>query len=177
MGIFSIFQIEKNCDFCGNSFVSNRCNNRHFCSNKCRLSNLHQKHVKPKTGEIKNCLTCAKEFYVQKFRTKDKTRGKFCSVECYAKNKEITSRGDGNNQYIDGRSALTKNLYRTIEWRKLRVEIYKRDNFNCKVCHKHGGRLVAHHLIPAGICSDFYNPENLITVCHRCHELIHGKGV
>ena len=56
-------------------------------------------------------------------------------------------------------------------WRRLRLEILKRDNWTCQKCHQHGGRLEVHHtkrLADSGhlITSD---PEGLITYCVKCH--------
>ena len=56
-----------------------------------------------------------------------------------------------------------------------RREVYKRDGWRCALCDSTDG-IQIHHVIPRGEGgSDF--PENLITLCWRCHALAHGKKV
>ena len=53
--------------------------------------------------------------------------------------------------------------------------VYKRDGWRCALCDSTDG-IQIHHVIPRGEGgSDF--PENLITLCWRCHALAHGKKV
>ena len=104
-------------------------------------------------------------------------KGKFCSRDCYAKDKSNKFKGDKNPAYKDGRTKRhQKAFYLSIEWRKLRKEIYKRDKYNCKKCKKHGGELAAHHIIPVGLCKDPLDSLNIITVCRKCHISIHRKN-
>ena len=60
-------------------------------------------------------------------------------------------------------------------WQKTRDFIVKRDRFLCRKCLKSGifvsGDLQVHHIIP--LAADFSrrcDPENLITLCPKCHE-------
>lgn len=56
-----------------------------------------------------------------------------------------------------------------------RKEVYRRDGYRCALCDSTDG-IQIHHVIPRGWGgSDF--PENLITLCWRCHALVHGKKV
>lgn len=56
-----------------------------------------------------------------------------------------------------------------------RKEVYRRDGFRCALCDSTDG-IQVHHVIPRGEGgSDF--PENLITLCWRCHALAHGHKV
>ena len=58
---------------------------------------------------------------------------------------------------------------------KVRRGVYKRDGWRCALCDSTDG-IQIHHVIPRGEGgSDF--PENLITLCWRCHALAHGKKV
>ena len=164
------------CEECGKEFIAYECQNRKFCSNVCRLTKLHRDTPEKRlTGKNEICLQCGKEFYVSKWR-KQATRGKYCSRECYAKSKSISFKGKGNPQYKDGRVKLYGKIYLQIEWRKLRKEIYKRDNWTCKDCNKKGGELHTHHIISIGECQDPFNEENLITLCRKCHIKRHHGG-
>lgn len=56
------------------------------------------------------------------------------------------------------------------KWKRIRKEIYKRDNWLCKVCHKHvtTGDIACHHKVPWRITKDD-RQENLVTLCKSCH--------
>ena len=63
----------------------------------------------------------------------------------------------------------------SLQWQKMRDFIVKRDHFLCKICLKNGiftsGDLQVHHIIP--LAADFSkrcDPDNLITLCPKCHE-------
>lgn len=53
-------------------------------------------------------------------------------------------------------------------WRKLRKEVFARDNFTCKYCAKIGGILEVDHVVPLsrGGTNDI---ENLATSCRNCN--------
>ena len=56
-----------------------------------------------------------------------------------------------------------------------RREVYRRDGWRCALCDSTDG-LQIHHAVPRGEGgSDF--PENLISLCWRCHALAHGTDV
>src|SRR5665811_2000048 len=143
------------CAECKKYFLGWECQKRKYCSNECRLKVLHRETPnKRRTGKFDVCEYCKENFYVAKWRTKS-NRGKYCSQECYWNDKKIKSLGEGNSQYIDGRTKeYSKAFYLSIEWRNLRKEIYERDNWECQKCGKHGGRLHAHHKIRVGECKD-----------------------
>lgn len=53
-----------------------------------------------------------------------------------------------------------------------RREVYRRDGWRCALCDD-TRRLQIHHVVPRSQGgSDF--PENLITLCMRCHAAAHG---
>lgn len=56
------------------------------------------------------------------------------------------------------------------EWQKLAQEIRKRDKFICQYCGKKRSTSV-HHIIPRRIKIDNH-PDNLITLCKKCHPTI-----
>lgn len=66
-------------------------------------------------------------------------------------------------------------------WDSLARQTNKRDNWTCQKCSAQGGpygnaKLAAHHMIPksSGGSDDV---DNLITVCHSCHEEEHGHSI
>ena len=84
--------------------------------------------------------------------------------------------------------------YDSRRWRRLREWALMRDHYECQACIKRiadavrdGKELspkdrrirhatIVHHIIEARVDpSRFYDPDNLISVCHRCHDHIHGR--
>ena len=65
-------------------------------------------------------------------------------------------------------------------WNRLRHYIFKRDHYICQICGRKCDSLTksrrphCHHIIPISEGGSSH-PSNLITVCERCHKLIHNK--
>jgi len=59
-------------------------------------------------------------------------------------------------------------------WRRIRLQVFKRDGFRCTKCRK-TGRLECHHIVPLEKGGAPLDPENLTTLCRSCHILIHRK--
>jgi 5-methylcytosine-specific restriction endonuclease McrA len=63
------------------------------------------------------------------------------------------------------------------DWPKLRVRVYRRDDYQCQSCGAEGGNksdneLHAHHIVP--ISDDgTHNISNLLTLCKECHSKVH----
>lgn len=63
-------------------------------------------------------------------------------------------------------------------WDRLARQTKERDNWTCQHCGKQGGplgsaELHAHHRIPRSEGGDD-TLDNLVTLCHSCHEDVHG---
>ena len=54
----------------------------------------------------------------------------------------------------------------------VRKAVYKRDGYRCALCDSQTG-LQIHHVVPRSHGGTSY-PHNLITLCWRCHNAIHG---
>lgn len=73
-------------------------------------------------------------------------------------------------------------VYNNPQWSKIRLEAIKRANRLCEVC-KAQGRLRAgnevHHIVKVanGNNNTYYDLDNLICVCTRCHRAIEGVNV
>jgi len=69
------------------------------------------------------------------------------------------------------------NLYSTARWQKLRMSIIARDAAVCQMCRcltttgRHDPRSaeVDHKLPHKGDAKLFFDPENVWTLCKRCH--------
>ncbi len=59
-----------------------------------------------------------------------------------------------------------------FNWRDI---IFKRDNFECRICKKESnGDLNAHHILSFAVYPDIrFDKNNGITVCQKCHKLLH----
>jgi len=67
------------------------------------------------------------------------------------------------------------------DWNKRRKKVYRRDDHKCQKCGRKGGRkgsaqLHAHHITPVSEGGS-HKYSNLMTVCHSCHEDIHGHRI
>lgn len=58
-------------------------------------------------------------------------------------------------------------------WQKKRLEIFKRDNFECLNCHE-PNQISVHHLhYENGVKPWEYDNDSLVTLCDRCHDILH----
>ncbi len=156
-----IEKIKVICKYCGNRFMGHKKNV--YCSRNCgRLYNLGKTNKKyiPRRKNLlnKQCKNCEKEYLGLKFQ-------KYCSEECCKQfNKEqyrkITLGIIEPKQNISG------------GFLKLRFEIFKRDNFQCKYCGRtprfDNCKLVIDHIIPRNLGGG-NTSDNLITSCHECN--------
>lgn len=67
------------------------------------------------------------------------------------------------------------------DWDQRRREVYERDDYTCGNCGRRGGphgdaQLHAHHVVSVSKGGS-HDLSNLTTVCHSCHETIHGHGI
>lgn len=66
-------------------------------------------------------------------------------------------------------------------WRQLRGDCLRRDNYTCQRCHMYyppplDNKLQAHHIVPLSKIGERGNTlSNLTTLCHSCHDKTHGK--
>ena len=94
-------------------------------------------------------------------------------VESQKKHKEWLE----NHKKKPFENAARTNNYNNAQWRNLRKEVLKRDNNKCQQCGataaESGHPLEIHHVIPPkGNKELFYDINNCITLCKRCHAII-----
>ena len=57
-----------------------------------------------------------------------------------------------------------------------RKDIFERDDYICQLCHKRGGKLTIHHIIPYWYKQENHDClTNLVTLCRDCHYQVNGK--
>ena len=76
-------------------------------------------------------------------------------------------------------------LYHTREWKKKREQIIKRDHYECQRCIGKFGKVkriritradTVHHIQTLEARPDLMmDDNNLISLCHNCHDFIHGR--
>lgn len=157
-----------NCKQC-----NQRHNNKTFCSHKCRnawttINNRTNNPVwdKDTLEKMRASLTGKK----QSQETKDRRSKKL--KQYYASNPEAKER-------------LAKNVWDKYTskiagtgWAKISLRIRERDHFTCQICGANNNLMVHHKDWRGkrrGVPTSEWNnkDDNLITLCHKCHNGIH----
>lgn len=137
--------------------------------------------------EKKKCPICSSLFYPCY-----KTRV-YCSRECSQKHlKEIAAKGNPLFKPQKGRKrpeisgplhpnwkgGITKErdlLKGSMEYREWQCAVFKRDNWECQKCNKHGGTLTAHHIRNFADNKELrFALSNGVTMCPECHNRFHA---
>lgn len=61
-------------------------------------------------------------------------------------------------------------------WNSIRKDILERDGYQCTECGTSKEQLHVHHITPVSEGGS-HSPKNLRTLCHSCHEDIHGHRI
>ena len=74
-----------------------------------------------------------------------------------------------------GISSEDKKVRQTLEYEIWRQEVYKKDNWTCRLCGKKCKKdIIAHHLkLFSGFSELRFSVDNGITLCRSCHKKIH----
>jgi len=103
---------------------------------------------------------------------------------CHLKNRI----GNKSSNWKGGATEFKRLIRESHLYEKWRTQIFKRDNYTCKICNKIGGKLCVHHKIPfssiikifnikssenALKCTLLWEPSWGITLCQKCHRKIH----
>lgn len=75
---------------------------------------------------------------------------------------------------------MNNSFYKRKAWRVKRVNILKRDNYECRECARYGKRVDAttvHHIYPYQEYPQLaLESDNLVSLCCKCHELMHDRS-
>jgi 5-methylcytosine-specific restriction endonuclease McrA len=149
----------------------------HSCSTKCQsvAKKIYQKEAAlPQVKKVKvKCLVCKKDILVHGYRKKT---AKFCNLICRGR----YFNGDRSPQWRGGvtpKNIIIRNSFKMKQWR---ADVFKRDDFTCVLCGKHGDRLNADHIKPFSrfpdLRFDVSNGRTLCVPCHRKTETWGGKS-
>ena len=68
-------------------------------------------------------------------------------------------------------------FYKDKRWGKKRVNVLRRDTYECRECKRYGKATLAtmvHHINPLETHSHLaLDSHNLLSLCNRCHESMH----
>lgn len=138
----------------------------YFEEQGCQLLSTEYKKA---VSSLKYIARCGHENTINfsKFRTEG--QGRLCRA-CGRPKKE--DHFNYNPNKTDEERILNRDYYAIIEWR---MNVYKRDNYTCRVCgDDKGNNLNAHHL--NGYNWDIENRTNVdngVTLCDVCHNNLH----
>ena len=84
---------------------------------------------------------------------------------------------------IDGNKIIIKDINVDTErnrdcntYREWRTNVFARDRYTCKKCNEKGVKIEAHHIKPWSKYPELrLDLENGITLCKKCHKIIHSK--
>jgi len=93
---------------------------------------------------------------------------------------DTTIKGENHHNWKGGITKEHNKLRGSLEYILWRNEVYKRDEWKCRICNKHcqKGDIVAHHLKKF---SDYlelrFIIENGMTLCRKCHMEIEHPNI
>lgn len=146
------------------------------CSRKCRA--VLQRDIlidgfnrKPKRAPVRACLICGSTF--QKPPSQDSL---YCSFKCERSKpgKWDYLKGSKHYNWKGGITPKNQKLRQSVEARRWTRNVFKSDNFTCRMCGHRGKGLEAHHRRSwADFPSLRFDEANGATLCKVCHEFIH----
>lgn len=151
------------CKNCGKSFIGKK--NQEFCCIECK-NKTHSENLK---GD--------KNPFFGKKHSKETKKKMSENHADFTKEKHPRWKSDMTQEEREIRDTFKRV---NNEYKKWRIEVYKRDNYTCKCCGQTKGGLNAHHLNGYdNFKSQRYDVNNGVTLCKDCHKEFHkiyGKG-
>ena len=95
---------------------------------------------------------------------------RFSCWECRNENISKLKLGENNIFWRGGVCGENDRLRHSAKYKQWRTSVYKRDNYTCQCCGKHGV-LNAHHLVSFSDYAELrYDINNGLTLCEQCHD-------
>jgi hypothetical protein len=77
-----------------------------------------------------------------------------------------------------GTRAMLAGIRNSIDGKLWREEVFKKDNYICRMCGKRGGYIHAHHIMKFSEYPEFrFEVGNGMTLCIECHRLVHKNKI
>ncbi|MCU4925210.1 HNH endonuclease [Halobacteria archaeon AArc-dxtr1] len=123
-----------------------------------------------------NCRHCAAVLEIRPSRIESRTRGVFCSLECYGGWLSANVVGPDHHQWEGGPIEYGR------EWWRIRRQALERDGYECQECgagpDELGRNPDVHHQTPVrsfGEPEDAHTLDNVISLCRPCHRRAESK--
>ncbi len=167
----------KICLFCKNEFYccKSHLETRKYCSDKCwklDWENWNKNRIEKTTNYFRNNPEALIKRGVAIRLNHVGSTGKHWKLSEETKKKQSLAQSKENNpMWKGGLTELNWGFYRSVEYKKWRDNIIKRDNNKCSQCGS-VENLEAHHIKPRSIFPELsLISENGITLCHDCHKM------
>lgn len=156
----------KKCILCGKEFRAIKDTKEYkqkYCSKECWS---HRAQIRI------TCKYCGKEIITTKSRNK-----KYCNIECRNNDYKERLKGETSPAWKGGKTSIVKRRKSSIEYKKFRDKIFKRDNYRCQACGEKTRTLEVHHIKEQSKYPELMlDPNNVITLCHACHKETDNYG-
>lgn len=137
----------KNLTLISESYKNNRTELEFYC-------NKHSEEIQTATyyavckSEISSCRYCIGEYHSER------------------------QQGENSHRWKGGKRSEAQALRETLEYKRWRESVFKRDNYTCQKCLEcKSGRLQAHHIYPFSLYEELrHELDNGITLCIDCHD-------
>ena len=85
--------------------------------------------------------------------------------------------GANSPNWKNGITVKGEILRKSLKYKKWRLSVYQRDNFQCQECkEKRSNQLQAHHVFPRrDFPEKIFDINNGVTLCEKCHRETFGK--
>jgi len=172
-------KIKRGCIICGKIFYVDKNivlkGNGRFCSLSCAGKRDYGHHPFAPQKEL-YCVVCGKTFYDYVSRlTKDKTRGKCCSIKCRVKYTQKRISGKLCYRWKGGITSKNKLIRSQMKTRNWSRKVKERDNYTCQKCGIRSSKgvkvyLHSHHVKPFALYPKLrFTISNGQTLCNNCH--------
>lgn len=180
-------ELKKECIICHTVFlISSRLSlkdreKRKSCSLTCG-------NQAKRVSNFKYCEFCGKEFEARLINGNSVPKKRFCSIDCRKKRPlseehkakiGLSRSGEKCNWWKGGIwNSQPQKDRKTVKYRRLRKEIFIRDDYTCQICKQKGGELNIDHIKPYSKYPDLrYEKTNLRVLCVPCHKQTPTFGV
>lgn len=86
------------------------------------------------------------------------------------------SKGESHWNWKGGITSTKKKIFRSLEYKLWRIEVFERDNYTCQECGKVGGKIQADHIKRwADFPEVVFDLKNGQTLCIDCHRIKTGN--
>lgn len=188
-------KIKRFCGICGTLLTFRNMRDikrKKYCSNKCRLVNLHSPEFNQRKSEMQKGKPHPhkgnkfKKGHHFSYETRQKISKALTGRKFSLKHRKNLSKARRGNPGMRGVNHWAwkggiKPYHRRIQnwavYKEWRLSVLERDKFTCIGCGKVGNPLDVHHIIDTRERPDLaFEVNNGTTLCRKCHTLLHrGK--